>query len=58
MWRGDDEEEQLSNELEAHWEDWHLAGAGIDQVWIKPGAKPEPELVLWCEQHEFEIIRA
>lgn len=55
MWRDDEEEVRLSNELEAHYDEWGLRGAGESTVWIPPGSTPHPDLVDWCEQHGFDI---
>lgn len=57
--RSEEAEEQLSNELEAHYREWQLAGAGESNgqsiVWISRGSTPHPDLIDWCAKHDFDI---
>jgi hypothetical protein len=59
MWRGDAIEEQLSNELEAHWHEWRMTGMGqvVDKsvVWVAADTVPHPDLLAWCEKYDFTL---
>lgn len=55
LMRTQETEDQISNEIEAHYREWRLEGIGEDTVWIAPGSTPHPDLADWCTKWEFNI---